>query len=323
MSTLTIYTTKSCNLDCSFCGNKVNMADDSRMIKDLDDVLEQHLIENPNTYSIFSISGGEPLLDLDKLSRVLGVLLGYQPNTPILINTNATKLTQGFVNQINKFPNVKLILSIDGLTSKPRGLFDFIENKSTSGYLNLILIETIKNKEINFVITREMLNNFNLVFEIYTLVKLFDCQINLALNQTKESLRNFTIDDIYKFQKLLMRLEALNVLNSKVNVKYMFNSNCNGKNIKALNWDGNFYYECEHNGFGCSYMRNNMKVGFYDLLHKIVNLDNFQFDSKLEDKPTYSTEIGFVGERFILQPLRKNNAHHKNTALNIAIKNVN
>lgn len=43
-------------------------------------------------YKAFAISGGEPLIDLTKLAKVLSVLLGLQPDKLVMVNTNATYL---------------------------------------------------------------------------------------------------------------------------------------------------------------------------------------------------------------------------------------
>lgn len=322
MSLLTIYITKSCNLDCSFCGNKLNMSSDSRMVKNLPEILEDYLINNPGKHKLFAISGGEPLIDLDKLSEILSILLSHSSESEIMINTNGTYLTSAIVDELNNHPKIKLIISIDGLTATPRGLFNLIEDKFKYGYETLMNINRVNRKEINFVVTRNMLDNFNLAFEILALVKLFDCKVNLAIDQTKEELNKFSIDDIYKFQKLVMRLESLEILGSHVFIKNMFEGDCNGKNILALNWDGTFYNECKHSGYACSYMRSNMKVGFYDLLHKICNASRFNFDRKINDKPEYSTDIGFIGKRYNLEPIRKH-ANFKYKNLNaIEIKQV-
>lgn len=323
MSLLTIYITKSCNLDCGFCINADNMSSDTKMSKDLDKHLEEYLAKNPGKHKLFAISGGEPLIDFDKLSRVLEVILNMEPDAEIMLNTNGTYISSTFIHKINQFPQIKLIISIDGLTAKPRGLLNLLSEEYKGGYETLMLIQRANNKEINFVITREMLNNFNLAFEVLTLKTLFNCKINLSLDTNKESLKSFTIDDIFKVQKFIMRLESLGIYGDNLQFKNMFDNDCNGKNIQAMNWDGSLYHECEHSGYACSYMRSNMKVGFYDLLHKICNVGKFKFDAKLEDKPVYSTDVGFVGKRYTLEPLRKHaNFEYKNKNLNIPIKQV-
>lgn len=302
---LTIYLTKKCNLDCSFCGNKINMNDDTKPVSDLDVILENHLFKYGDNYHAFAISGGEPLIDSIKLEKVLSVLLSHSLDKPIIINTNACYLTDNMVAVFNTFPNIKINISLDGLSNDERGLFKLLGNDYKFGYGTLDCIKKINNKEISLVITNENLNNFNLPLEIDLMYKYFNCDIKISLDSTKEALQNFSVDNAYDFQLLVEKLELLNLLNNGVIIKNFFDGICNGKNIKAMSWTGEIFYECVENGNNCNYRRKNMKIGMYDLLYNIYNAYNFKFDRTAQDKPNYDNQIGYQGERNSIIPVRK------------------
>lgn len=302
---LTIYLTKKCNLECSFCGNQKNMSDDTKPNSDLDLILEEHLFNHGDNYHAFAISGGEPLIDSLKLEKVLSVLLSHSTEKTITINTNACYLTKEMVTIFNTFSNIKVNVSLDGLTNKERGLFKLITEDYKNGYETLDCIKKLQNKEISFVITNNMLKNFTLPLEIDLLHKYLNCPIRISLDSTIDALNNFSIDNAYDFQLLVEKLELLELLNNGVMIKNFFDGECQGTNIKAMSWTGELFYECTENGRNCNYRRKNMKVGMYDLLRNIYNAYTFDFDRGLDDKPDYDPLTGFEGVRHSIIPVRK------------------
>lgn len=316
---LNINITKKCNLACTFCINDPRMSDDSKMIANLDDVLEDHLIENGDQYEAFTISGGEPLIDTLKLEKVLSVLLSHSLEKTITVNTNGCHLTPEMVDVFNAFPTVKLNISIDGLLAKERGLFKLLNDDYKRGYLTIELIKALKNKEISFVVTNEMLSQFSLALEVDMLQAYLQCPINISLDSTIDALNAFSIDDAFNFQLFVEKLEQLDLLNKTVIIKNFFNFHCTGSRIKSMSWDGTLYHECAEDGENCNHRRRHMKPGMYDLLRNIYTASLFKFDRKAADKADYDTSVGFVGKRYApITPIRKNWVDNK-----IQIKQVN
>lgn len=278
---LRILTTDKCNLSCSFCNQKEQMSSYPKPIKNLDDILEDHL--STNHYDGFCISGGEPFVDLKSLEKILGVLIPQDKT--ITINTNGTYLNSTILENLVQYDNVRLQISIDGLTGEFRGLNTLI---SKYGIHLINLIKEFPRKNINFVVPRKRLNQFELATEILSLSLIFKCKVQLLIDENEY--KDYGIDDAFNLQNLLIRL---NLINAAYSVNSFFNSECNGDCNLDLYWDGRFVKECSIVGSGCTQMRNAMKPGLYDLLRKIVTVTNEDYNLGNVENYFYSLETNY------------------------------
>lgn len=87
---LYIQITDSCNANCIFCdkaGNKNDNNFDSEKFKKIYSSLDEKSL-----IAKISITGGEPFLKIDKLNKLIEIILDVNPNAYISINTNGTCL---------------------------------------------------------------------------------------------------------------------------------------------------------------------------------------------------------------------------------------
>ncbi len=109
---LTMYLTRNCNLNCSycFCGKKYHDDMDS---KTSDDILHFFdFISTPKASIAFF--GGEPLLKLDLIRHIVSMNKSrYSNRFNFSITTNGTLLTKSVFEYL-KEENVSIIISIDG-----------------------------------------------------------------------------------------------------------------------------------------------------------------------------------------------------------------
>lgn len=102
----------NCNLSCQICD-----ADHSSTIAKQMSVNDPYLTYeidldiNPQSVWIY-LAGGEPFL----IKRFVSMLEKIQNlNCEIIVNTNGTVVTQSLINQLNRFNNVCITVSIDGV----------------------------------------------------------------------------------------------------------------------------------------------------------------------------------------------------------------
>lgn len=284
--TLRVLTTNKCNLSCSFCNQSDNMINLPNPTKELDVILEEHLLSNE--YDEFVISGGEPFINISMLEKVLSVLLAYGKR--ITINTNGTYLDETILSNLSKFDSIYLQISIDGLLGEYRGLNKLIDDEFRHGFNTLIPIIKFKNKNINFVLKRKDLNRMSLPIEILSLYRIFNCPIQLLINSDEHS--DYGIDDAFNFQNLLLRLNALNVTYS---VCGFFNNLCVGECNVDLFWNGEFKSDCSgFNDNGCTKIRLRMKPGLYDLMCRIVSVMSNKSYTLNPNGYSYSLESDIV-----------------------------
>lgn len=306
MSHLTVLITNKCNLDCNFCSNQVIMRDDSRPDKSLDDLLESFLIENEGKYHTFHISGGEPLINIDLLEEILSVILTYVPKAKINLYTNACYLTDEIAYSLNQYSNIKVNISIDRLLKGERRFFKLLENDYRTGYGNLHAIQMLKNKVLRSVLQRQDFKDFTLASELILLQRFFQCPLYLDHDWSDDNLNAFDLDDVYNIGELIIRLEALQVTDAEIQFNKFFTHPCEGECSDVFKWDGSVKEGCHlQSEIGCEKLRQRFKPGIYDLLLQFVNYRQFDFNTQLKDVPKYDKEVGYVGERNELQPLRK------------------
>lgn len=318
MASLAIRLTKKCNLDCDFCYNYEDMHDESKASRDLDLALEAFLMEEGDKFDEFLISGGEPLIDMELLENTLSVLLSHSTEKIITIFTNGCYITPEFVENVNRFPNIFVNISFDGMSDDTRGLLNLLErNDLRLGYKTLESIQSIKRKYLTCVVTKDKLHSYTLPFEVFTLYKTFDSHVSLTLDGREEALNSFSIDDVYAFGEFIYRLDLLGCYGEKkVYFNKFFESECNRGCDTIFQWDGSVKSLCGYvSESGCQKWREQMKPGMYDLLKQFALFDQFKFDTKLEDKPQYDPTVGYMGQRWEFEPKRKHLQHAERIAI--------
>ncbi|MDA5556032.1 radical SAM protein [Shimia sp. MMG029] len=111
-----LFVGKACDLECKFCPqppkpsleddivNKTGVTTSFNHVGSLDEisiVVGKACIDN--RIDAVGISGGEPLLYLDRIARVLEFIKTMSPNTYVYLYTNGTKLNQGTAKELASF----------------------------------------------------------------------------------------------------------------------------------------------------------------------------------------------------------------------------
>lgn len=335
LRTLIINMTKNCNLSCSFCSADPIMSDSSIKQRSDLDLVVQEILENKEgkylKYDRFAITGGEPFINLPLLERIIEVILNYDENASILINTNGTYLTPSIIKYLNGFPNIRLNISLDGLFNSERDLFTSLLSNWRNGYETLSAIKLAENIEINNVLPLEKILSFEFAMELDLIQSYFPkAIIKCSIDHTTKNLNNFSIDDAWKFQRLIMRLEELGIRKRIIFTKFNFQTgfSCDGRYEHQLMWNGEFDNACTRPGIqGCGRFYEQMKPGMYDLMMRIVSgVEEHKLLESPPDYPNwnYRTDIGYVGKRWDhTAKFKHSNFKYKNKAMEIAIKEVN
>lgn len=294
-------------MNCEFCSNQELMRDGTKVNKELDVILEEHLLEHGDSYHMFHLSGGEPTIDVKQLENILSVLLSHSLDKPIQLYTNGSYLTPTMVEVFNQYPNIFVNISIDRLLDGERGLFKLLDKDYRGGYGSIKLIQQIKNKTIRVVAPRELFKEFSLALELSMLYQFFQCPVLIDFDWRDENLNQINLDDAYNVGELIFRLSELDVYeDGKISFNKFFTSSCTSECGNVLKWDGTIFSGCQlESSSGCEKLRKKMIPGMYDLLSQFINYQSYSFDTKLEDLPTYDASVGFVGERKELIPQRK------------------
>lgn len=89
---LYIKVTDSCNADCKFCANG-NCKDFGKLDLEHLDFVIRYLKENNRLHSI-GLTGGEPMINPDKLNDILNLIWSIDKNTQVQISTNGLNLRE-------------------------------------------------------------------------------------------------------------------------------------------------------------------------------------------------------------------------------------
>ena len=101
----------NCNLSCIMCGPHYSSTWAKEMGRENTHLLYEPDVEiTPETYKI-QLAGGEPFM-IKKFARMLENITNT--DCEIIVNTNATIVTKPLFDQLKRFKNVWIVLSIDG-----------------------------------------------------------------------------------------------------------------------------------------------------------------------------------------------------------------
>jgi len=114
---IALNVTRRCNLRCKFCYNlpyltkdgagEVSTEEIGRFLRTLKPFLAKH--------PTFTVLGGEPLLEADKLLAVCGMAI--RQGCTALVSTNGTEVTDDFARRVAKL-GLQMQVSLDGHTAK-------------------------------------------------------------------------------------------------------------------------------------------------------------------------------------------------------------
>ena len=101
----------NCNLSCIMCGPMYSSTWAKEVGEDDTHLLYESDVEiSPETYKI-QLAGGEPFM-IKKFSKMLAGIDNTE--CEIIVNTNATIVTKPLLDQLKRFKNVHIVVSIDG-----------------------------------------------------------------------------------------------------------------------------------------------------------------------------------------------------------------
>lgn len=101
----------NCNLSCIMCGPMYSSTWAKRVGEENAHLLYEPDIEiSPNTYKI-QLAGGEPFM-IKKFAKMLSEIDNTE--CEIVVNTNATIVTKPLLDQLKRFRNVWIVVSVDG-----------------------------------------------------------------------------------------------------------------------------------------------------------------------------------------------------------------
>lgn len=104
---LYIKLTDACNADCLFCANKESRDFGNLDFKKLEFVI-RYLLDRGLLHGI-SITGGEPMINPDKMNMLLNLIYGIDPNMEVAISTNGYNLRSFLdMEHVNKLESIHI-----------------------------------------------------------------------------------------------------------------------------------------------------------------------------------------------------------------------
>lgn len=215
---IVLHITNKCNLQCSYCyanaNNKHSKAISIDNILKLIEVLNINSINNIN----FIFHGGEPLIKLDLLKKIVNIIkTNYQGNYFFSIQTNGTILNDTIIDYIVK-EKINLSISLDGYQEiHDKHRVDLNNTGSHSRVLRNIRILQEKNVEfaVNSVLTEHC--NPKELFEFYLENRIRGFKLEPVVNYGRSNGSNVKAMTI-KYNEFIKEL-FLNNINSDIKLQ--------------------------------------------------------------------------------------------------------
>lgn len=135
-----VLVTTQCNLKCSYCCNKIPEIQKSFSMTTMDE-----FVERAKEYDVVNISGGEPLLSEDKLTRLVEDLYTHS-NAKIYLYTNGTVLPKSN-SRIYRILN-GVSIGVHNNFNKIRSNVILWRHEVVFGTIRLLIRDTEVTKEI-------------------------------------------------------------------------------------------------------------------------------------------------------------------------------
>ena len=139
----------TCNGKCKFCLNERNTSNEEIDIEKLKYVIKY--LDEKRILSTITITGGEPLLNPDKLNTIINAIVEVTPKIKISISTNGTNLEQ--ITNFDNLNNIEAIhvsrhFYIDEINNQILGVNSATSEtiKRVQSKLNNIIINTVAIK---------------------------------------------------------------------------------------------------------------------------------------------------------------------------------
>ena len=191
-----INITNSCNAKCDFCLNTCNNDLGKLDYNKLESVLDQ----TKNYISRFSISGGEPLINIDELEKLLQLVQKYNKNT--IVNTNGSFLLKN-VYILNKY-------NIDSIQLSRHHYDDDKNNEIFK--INTISFEDLKNLKlkadlrINCLLIKNYIDSKEEIVKFLEKISQTDISQVGFISMTK--LNKYTNDNFVDYRDIIKDLDS-------------------------------------------------------------------------------------------------------------------
>lgn len=274
MHSATIWLTENCNLKCKYCyegqekGKKrFTVSNINKLIR----FIEREILETTEETdkAILSFHGGEPLLELQSMKRIVSELdkIALKRNISIIyeVTTNGNVNELEFLEYIRNRDNFKISVSLDGkketndlfrVTPLGKGSFDkaFIFAKK--------LLEMGKNPRIRMTLTPEMVEYLyeNIVFfvkEGFTMIVTVPDFFDKTWKNSHLIKMEKQLHKIFEYQK------KMSMLNPQISL--IDKNSCIKRVGRCFGGINEVYISCEGLLYPCTYTMNNTKYCIGDI----------------------------------------------------------
>ncbi len=118
---ITYFYSLACNRDCYFCSNKNQENYDYYVHNERDVVSELNELKNPESLKAVAVTGGEPLLNAEKLFHILSSVNNKCPMAHTRLYTNGDLLNNDTLEKLNRLGLNEIRFSVK---PKDNGVFD-------------------------------------------------------------------------------------------------------------------------------------------------------------------------------------------------------
>lgn len=260
MESLTIRITDKCNLDCSFCSNKLKKFGKPNITKFLEDMSYYCNKYSPSTVTI---TGGEPMLVPALVLSVVQIAKAY--NIPkILLLTNGTLWDHNWTKWANE-NNISVILGVQNILDGEKTVTQ-IKNIDALRKINSLSICRVVQWHEEFAET------------IYLLHLIFGCNVVISFDLRKH--HEVTVQGIWSLIKELEKLKSFDPYFYRwFSIKEFFNTECHCDRRYELAFDCSLRTQSDiHNVSsvcsGCAYVAEQMGLDTYNDIKKILEVYN-------------------------------------------------
>ena len=233
-SLIIINTTNRCNLNCIYCYNNIENKDIVNMNNEkVINAINKITTEFNLKYYTIVFHGGEPLLELENIKKIISNFKDKNENIKYSFQTNGMLINNEFIKYI-KLNKINISISIDGP--------DFINIKSRTNDIkkNILLENNIKllnenNIKYNVLCTLSKMNidNSKELVEYYNKINCRGVRFNTLILTGNASKNNLfvTNKEYYTFFENIVKMYLNNKIKFKVlNIDEMINIIENSKN---------------------------------------------------------------------------------------------